>query len=102
MEITFNNTITNKLEKISKMTGYTYEKLICDMVEEKIKDYCHEDGTFQPILAELHVVDANGVDNNMGPCYVLREQKVWNFDCCKIFHDGKLKMVNKAQIVFPK
>lgn len=102
MEITFNPTILDKLEKISKLTGYTCEKLINDMVAEKIKDYCHEDGTFQPVPAELHVVDANGVDHNMGLCHVLHDQKVWEFDCCRIFHDGKLKLVNKAQLIFLK
>lgn len=102
MEIKLDKNIEIKLLQISRMSGFAPEKIICDMVEEKIKDYCREDGAFHPVEAEYFITNAKGVKQSQGRCFVLRHQKVWEFNCCQIFHDGKLKLVNEQQLVFGK
>lgn len=100
MEIKFSDEIQDRIEKISKMANLSTEELVCNLVDKASREYCREDGKFEPKEAKLYFNHPNGKSEYEGKCFVLYSEKVMNFDCYRIYHKGELHLVHANRIKF--
>ena len=100
MEIKFSDEIQNRIVKISEMANLSTEQLVINLVDKGSLEYCREDGKFEPKEANLYFNHPNGKTEYEGKCFVLYSEKVMNFDCYRIYHDGKLQLVHANRIKF--
>lgn len=100
MEIKFSDEIQNRIEKISEMANLSTEELVTNLVDKGSLEYCRKDGKFEPKEAKLYFNHPNGKTEYEGKCFVLYPEKVMDFDCYRIYHDGKLQLVHANRIKF--
>ena len=98
MIINLDAKMNEKLETLSKITGKSTEDVIICLLNEALEEYKNEDGIINPIEGTWFCKQPNGRVDNLGTCYVLKEQKLGEFDCYKIYHNGRIRYAHKHTV----